>query len=133
MAHAGCIVCGATNRRGLGLKFVVDEDGSVRAEFCCSDTLQGYPTYLHGGVVASLLDGAMANCLFAHGQIALTAELKVRFLHPVLIAEAGIVRAWIDRSHSSLQILQAEVIQGGKIKATALGKFMRQSTPHLPG
>jgi len=131
-AHAGCVVCGATNRRGLGLKFAVGKDGSVRAGFRCSAALQGYPDYLHGGVVASLLDGAMTNCLFAQGQIALTAELKIRFLQPVLIAEPGVVRARIDRSHAGLHILRAEVSQGGRVKATAVGKFMRRSDSGSP-
>jgi uncharacterized protein (TIGR00369 family) len=103
----------------------------VCAAFCCGHTLQGYQDYLHGGVIASLLDGAMTNCLFAHGQIALTAELKIRFLHPVMCEHAGLVRAWIDRSHDSLQVLKGEVAQGGQVKARATGKFIRQ--PNLAG
>jgi acyl-coenzyme A thioesterase PaaI-like protein len=34
---------------------------------------------LHGGVISSILDGTMTNCLFAHGTVAVTAELRVRF------------------------------------------------------
>jgi len=69
----------------------------------------------------------MTNCLFAHGQVCFTAELNVRFLHSVAVDERGAVRAWIERNHPVLNVLKAEVVQGGKVKATAVGKFLRQS------
>jgi len=124
--HAGCVVCSPENKRGLRLEFVLCEDGSVCADFRYPKTLQGYEGFLHGGVISSLLDGAMTNCLFAHGRIAFTAELNVRFLRPVVIGKVGTVQAWIDRPHSILNVLKAEVIQGGQVMATAVGKFMER-------
>ena len=126
-AHANCVVCGSANGRGLKLAFHSAEDGSVQATFDCAKAYEGYPDVLHGGVVSTLLDGAMTNCLFAHGHPGLTAELTVRFRHPVCTGTAATVRAWIERRCRPLYVLKAELVQDGQIKATAGGKFMEQA------
>lgn len=123
-AHPFCLVCSQSNPLGLGLKFTLDDDGSVTACFLGHPALEGFPGLLHGGVIASLLDGAMTNCLFARGLVAVTAELKVRYRHPVVIGEEITVRAWIQKSLSRLHRLQAELRQEGCVKATASAKFM---------
>jgi acyl-coenzyme A thioesterase PaaI-like protein len=82
---------------------------------------------LHGGVIASLLDGAMTNCMFAYGTPAITAELAVRFRHPVIVNRPAKVRAWVERSSPPLHVLKAVVLQDERPKATAVGKFMEQA------
>jgi uncharacterized protein (TIGR00369 family) len=124
--HTDCVVCSPSHVGGLQLEFTTRENGSVEAEFGCRRAFQGYNGLLHGGVIASLLDGAMTNCLFAHGQAAYTAELTVRFLHPVVIGESVTVRAWIDGSRTHLNILKGEVVQAGEVMATAVGKFLKR-------
>ena len=128
-AHPNCVVCGPDNQFGLQLEFTVSEDGGVQAAFDCSKTFQGYVGLLHGGVISSLLDGAMTNCLFAHGQQGITGELKVRFRHPVVTDRPAIVRAWIERSIPPFHVLQAELIQDEWVKARATGKFVER--PHF--
>ena len=128
-AHPHCAICSPANERGLRLKFSADVDGSVQAHFECEEAFEGYASMLHGGVVASLLDGAMTNCMFAHGATALTAELTVRYRHPVIVGTPATVRAWIDRSSPPLHVLKGEVVQGAQVKATATGKFMEQDEP----
>ncbi len=122
--HPHCVVCSQTHPSGLRLKFRHCSDGSVEAGFHCGDNLQGYTGYLHGGVISSLLDGAMANCLFAHGVTAVTADLHVRFPHSVLTGFPARVRAWIHQSSPLLYVLKAELVQQEEIKTTAVGKFM---------
>ncbi len=78
--------------------------------------------------MATLLDSAMANCLFAHKRPAVTAELSVRYRHPVATTTEIIVRAWIIKSHRPLHLLKAELKQNGEIKATATAKFYDIST-----
>jgi acyl-coenzyme A thioesterase PaaI-like protein len=75
-------------------------------------------------VISALLDGAMTNCLLASGTPGVTADLRVRFLHPVLIGKPVTVRAWLDRSRGPLSVLGAELRQDGAILATAVGKFL---------
>jgi len=132
--HSRCVVCGAWNTRGLRLDFGVMSDGSVQADFDCADLLEGYPHTLHGGIIASLLDGAMTNCLFAHGLVAVTAELTIRFLRPVVTNQAATVRARLQGSRRTLHRLGAELRQNGQLMATATGKFMngRHASPAAP-
>ena len=125
-SHPHCVVCGDNDALGLGLAFTATDDGAVECHFECSAALQGYTDQLHGGVIALLLDGAMTNCLFAHELSGVTAELTVRFHHPVRTGTAVSVRAWIDHSIARLHYLQAEVTQDGQSKVTASGKFIER-------
>jgi len=134
-AHANCVVCGTANGRGLRLVFHQSEDGGVQATFDCEKAYEGYDNVLHGGVVSALLDGAMTNCLFAHGHPGVTAELTVRFRYPVRIDKIATVRAWIERCTPPLHVLKAELVQDGQTKAAARGKFLDQAriTKQPPG
>jgi len=80
--HPFCVVCGQSNPFGLGVKFTCTEDGSVVARFLGHPALEGFTGLMHGGMIASLLDGAMTNCLFAHGCVAMTGALNVRYRDP---------------------------------------------------
>jgi acyl-coenzyme A thioesterase PaaI-like protein len=75
-------------------------------------------------MVSTLLDAAMTNCLFAHGCIAVTAELTVRFLRPVTADRPVAVTAWVEKSRHRLYLLAAELRQGGRLMATAAAKFI---------
>ena len=130
--HHDCVVCSPSHVRGLCVKFTACADGSVQASFDCDSAFEGYKGVLHGGVIASLLDGAMTNCLFAHGRSALTGELNVRFRHPVVTNTSATVRAAIEWSEPPLFVLKAEVLQNGQVKATSTGKFMEQPS-QTPG
>ena len=125
-AHSNCVVCSPVNSRSLSVEFAASDDGRVQARFDCDKAFEGYAGILHGGVIASLLDGAMTNCMFAHGIPAITAELNVRFRHPVVTSHAATVRAWVERSSPPLHLLRAEVVQDQQLKATAHGKFMER-------
>ncbi len=120
-------MCGQSNPFGLGLKFTCGKDGSVTATFLGHPALEGFQGLLHGGMVASLLDGAMTNCLFAHGRVAMTGELNVRYRKPVVIGEEMLIHAWITRSSPPLHLLAAELKQGNCVKAAAKAKFVERA------
>ena len=126
-AHPFCTVCSRTNPHGLGLEFVCEADGSVSCKFLGHPGLEGFPGVLHGGVIASLLDGAMTNCLFARGCSAMTGELNVRYREPVVIGEAMLIRGWIKQSVPPLHLMAAELKQGNRVKATATAKFVEKA------
>lgn len=123
--HSHCILCGQHNEQGLKLDFGLADDGSVEAFFECSKDLEGYKGILHGGMVSALLDGAMTNCLFAHGIKALTADLKIRFLSPVNTSDTVLLRAAIQRSWSRFYILKGELFQKEVLKAKGTAIFVR--------
>jgi uncharacterized protein (TIGR00369 family) len=125
------VICSRANERGLQLDFAAADGGGVQARFACTPAHEGFAGMLHGGVVASLLDGAMTNCLFARGIVAVTADLKVRFRHPVAVGTTATVRAWTERSSPPRYALRADVVQDGRVRATAEGRFLEQA--HLAG
>jgi acyl-coenzyme A thioesterase PaaI-like protein len=123
-AHPDCVGCSSASPLGLGLKFLVREDGGVEATFPCQEIYQGYPGILHGGVTSLLLDAAMTNCLFSHGKVAVTARLIVRFLLPIVIDNTAVIRAWLRDSSPPLFVLEAELAQNGRVMASAAGQFI---------
>ncbi len=123
--HARCVVCGCCGPASLCLDVQVRSDGSVEGRFDCDERFAGYDGMLHGGVISALLDGAMTNCLFALGLAGVTAELNVRFRHPVEIGRPASVAARIVRRSDPLFALEADLTQDGECKATATGKFMQ--------
>jgi acyl-coenzyme A thioesterase PaaI-like protein len=124
--HPFCLVCSGSNPYGLGLRFHADDRGGVEARFDANAALEGYPGLLHGGMIASLLDGAMTNCLFARSIVALTGELTVRYRESVLIGPEVEIRAWLENEHPPLYHLRAELKQDGTVKADASAKFMER-------
>lgn len=122
--HAHCLLCGGEHAQGFRLAFEAHADGHVEASFPCDPHYQGYTGYLHGGVIASLLDSAMTNCLFTHGHVAMTGELKVRFLKPVIVNRPVVVSARLDAPHAPLFKVSGEVRQHGEVMARATAKFV---------
>jgi acyl-coenzyme A thioesterase PaaI-like protein len=124
--HPACIGCSIENASGLGLglEFVVRDDGGVQAEFACSRIYQGYPGYLHGGISSLLLDSAMANCIFAHQKSGVTARLIVKFFLPVAIDKPAVVKAWMREYEPPLYVLESEIEQNGKTLVKASAKFI---------
>ena len=126
LVHPKCVVCSFGNENGLHLEFDADDDGSVTATFQCDEAFEGYPGILHGGVISSILDGAMGNCMFARGQATVTVEITTKFRHPVVTGQEATVSARITRDSHPLYLLEAEIIQDGKVKAIAKGKYYDQ-------
>lgn len=123
-AHDRCVVCGRNGPGALGLDFTVNPDGSVSASFTDGSSYEGYAGVLHGGVLSAVVDGAMTNCLFAHGIEAVTGELTVRFRRPVLSDAQLTVTARLAPSKPPLYYLEAEISQHGEVKVVAKAKFM---------
>ena len=124
--HGRCVVCSPSHPLGLRVEYHVGVDGVVHAQFLCQKVFQGYPGQLHGGVVTALLDGAMTNCLFAHGIEAVSGELTVRFLRPVATDHIARVSAGLKKASHRLYILEAELTQENLTVAKATGKFVKR-------
>lgn len=125
-SHPHCFVCGAANGQGLGLEFQLARDGAVEAVFACEEVFSGYPGMLHGGVISLLLDGAMTNCLFAYGIEAVTVDLRIRFRRPVSVNCPALVRARLEPGGSLIHALEGEIVQEGRVVATAAARFVEK-------
>lgn len=131
--HGRCVVCGSANGHVPQLRFTAAPDGSVEAWFHGSTIFQSYDGILHGGVIATMLDAAMTNCLFAQGRCGVTGELTVRFRHPVISGTPSRLRAWVERATPPLYLLRSELWQSEQLRATGTGKFMECSAADLLG
>ena len=125
--HADCIVCSAENEHGLQLGFHLSANGDVTADFIYDRIFEGYPGILHGGIISAILDGAMTNCLFAHDRVAVTADFRIRFRHPIATGHLATVRAWIVRATPPIFQVKAEIVQSDQIKTVATAKFMEKN------
>lgn len=122
--HPLCVLCGRENCSGLRLRFSLLDDGSVETTFQCEEAFQGYSGMLSGGIVASLLDSAMTNCLFARGIAAVTAELSIRFLRPVPLGLPITVQARLEQSRGAFHRVAARLLRHGETVCRAQGKFI---------
>ncbi len=125
--HEHCVVCWDRHPFGLKADFRVTSEHTVEAEYFCGKFFEGYKNVLHGGIVSSLLDGAMANCILAKGLEAYTVDLRIRFRAAVQIGQPAIIKGEWLRSEGPLHLLQASLMQNGKVKASARAKFFEGS------
>ncbi|MEI8635053.1 PaaI family thioesterase [Vibrio sp. PP-XX7] len=111
-----CAVRLRKNPSSLGLIFHAESDHMVFSQFKVCAQHQGYNGLLHGGIAASLADAAMTHCLFYQGVKGLTAELNMRFHHPIqlgdlvdIYAELNQVRRHIYQLSSRLMVNDTSV------------------------
>jgi hypothetical protein len=83
-----CFFCGADNPQGLGLRFFHDDaTGETSTEYVPEERFVGQGDILHGAIQMGLLDELMGWACVAHtGEMAVTADLRCRFLRPLRIA-----------------------------------------------
>jgi len=123
--HGGCIMCGAQNPVGMELHFCACEDDGVEATLTVPERFQGYRGIVHGGIVASLLDAAMTHCVKTIGHSAVTADLNVRYKHPVPIDTELALKGILVERTKHLFRLKAHLSQGRAVLATASARFVQ--------
>ena len=91
-----CLGCGQDNPAGLKLDFRRDGE-TARAEFIPGEVHQGWPNFVHGGLLCTILDEAIGYaCLFL-GLRGVTGKLEVRIRRPVPIGEPLLIAAAITK------------------------------------
>lgn len=125
-----CFACGERNPDGLRLKIAYPEPGRCRMEFVPERKYQGWEGVLHGGIIATILDEALAHALGGSergsGEAAVTAEMTVRFKKPVRIGETVIVEGRVLRVKG--RIVDCEGVirdESGQELASAAGKLIK--------
>ena len=121
-----CYVCGKENPAGLGVDFKIDKELRViSAKFTPSDIHQGYEGIVHGGILSTLLDEAMAKLTFSLGIPAVTAEIKVTFKAPAAPGEELFVSGRLIQETRRLIQAEAKIERGPVVIAEATGKLLR--------
>lgn len=111
-----CFVCGPDNPIGLKLSFAPQGKG-VRAEFTPSELHAGYEGLVHGGILAAMIDDALANIWFMRGEEAVTAKIEVRFRQEARPGERLVVTAEPTGTRGALMTARAVIARpdGGVI------------------
>lgn len=121
-----CFGCGADNPVGLRLSFAAANNG-VRAHFVPGPEHQDFDDIVHGGIISTLLDEAMAWATAAAGIWAVTADIRVRFRRPVHVDERTVVSAEVVSERGRLVTTSATLaaVANGELKASATATFVR--------
>jgi len=117
MTEGMCFGCGQSNPVGLRLKFRKEGD-IVKTEVTPYKYFQGWPGILHGGIIACILDEAMAWAARLEGFNCVTARMQVSFKRPIPVSEKLIVTGRITKRDSRLVGTEAEItLEDGTVMA----------------
>ena len=121
-----CFACGKQNDKGLHLAFSFNEqERHVETTFVPLDVHQGWQGVVHGGIIATLMDEAMAKLTHFLGFHALTASLDVRFKDVAKTGEPLHVKAEVAKLTKKLIYARAVINRSdGDVVAEAQSKLM---------
>jgi uncharacterized protein (TIGR00369 family) len=119
-----CFACGPENADGLQLRFAYG-DGSARATFVPQRRFAGWTMMVHGGIVATLLDEAMAHAAIAAGIRAVTGKLEVRFRKAAPLDAPLVAEGRVEGRRGRFLTLTATVNgEDGTVYAEGQGRFV---------
>lgn len=126
-----CFGCGGANERGMRLTFEQDDEGRrIHGRFRIGAEYSGGPGFVHGGIIATLLDEAMGKVNRFRGLYAVTAELNVEYLRPVPVdADIVIEAREVDMKGRNLYHVGEIRNLKGDVLARGRGRFVDLTTP----
>jgi len=107
-SYSMCFGCGSDNPIGLKLSFKWDGK-TARAEFTPTGSYQGWPDMVHGGILMSILDEAMAYAARFEGMACITAKIQVKLKRPAVVGELFIITASITKKSRRLVETKADI------------------------
>jgi uncharacterized protein (TIGR00369 family) len=120
-AQNRCFGCGEANPAGLHLEFLLASDGTAVSFPTVSDSYEGPSGYLHGGIIATLLDETMSKAVRARGLTAMTRQMEIDYLRPVPSGEPIRMVGRVVRSEGRKHWTEAKILNA-KAVTLALGK-----------
>jgi len=125
-----CFVCGPNHPHGLRIRYELAGDRSVTAHWIPTPEREGFRGVVHGGIISTVLDEAMAMAVAATECKALTGELKVRFRHHVETGEELRIRGWVVKRTKRLIETEATLTAAdGSERAHAWAVFLALLKP----
>ena len=126
--HGGnpCFGCGESSPRGMHLTFDRDDERQrVVGRFRLGPEYQGATGFVHGGIIATVLDEVMSKVSRFFDVRAVTAELNVEYLKPVRVGEEIVVEGFNARREGRQLYHEGEIRDaGGKLLARGRGRFV---------
>lgn len=128
LAHTAqnrCFGCGEANETGLGLEFFRSEDGTVVSLSTISDRFEGPKGFVHGGIIATLLDETMSKAVRAAGFTAMTRHMSLEYLRPIPTGVPIRLEGRVVRSEGRKHWTEAAILnEGDTTLATGNGLFV---------
>jgi uncharacterized protein (TIGR00369 family) len=128
LAHTAqnrCFGCGHANPAGLRLEFLLADDQSVVCLTEVTDNFEGHPGYLHGGIIATLIDEAMSKAVRARGFTAMTRHMEVDYLRPVPSGKPLRLEGRVTHNEGRKHWAEAKILNAeGTILAHGKGLFI---------
>lgn len=119
-----CFACGTKNPHGLHVTFTQSETGSVGV-FTPSELHEGWPGVVHGGILATLLDEAMAYALWFRDIRAVTARMETRFRRTVGAGQEVVIRGHVlERRRTVVDASGSIELPRGAVVAESTARFM---------
>jgi uncharacterized protein (TIGR00369 family) len=87
LAAHRCFACGDLNANGIRMQIHVEPDRSW-SDLVLDPAFQGWEGVAHGGILATLLDEAMAWAIVPRDVFAMTARMTIDFRRPVRVGMA---------------------------------------------
>ena len=121
-----CFGCGPTNPQGLQLTFILDNEAhTATAQVNLTRLHEGAPGYIHGGIIATLMDEAMSKLNRPFGVLAMTRHLEVDYLKPSPVGRDLILTGRHLRRDGRKLFHEAELtMPDGTVLATGKGLFI---------
>ena len=115
-----CFACGKNNDMSLRLEFEYN-DGEARCVFVPKKEHQGWKDVIHGGILATVMDEAMAKLIINDIAFGVTSNMEIRFLRPAKVGEELTVTASIKKVDGK-NVNASSVIKNSKNKVVASSK-----------
>jgi uncharacterized protein (TIGR00369 family) len=117
----GCFGCGPENPVGLKLAFRRERD-SVVSEITLDENYAGYRQFIHGGVVATLLDEGMGWALVELlGRYGVTRSLQVTYRRPVRLGQSLTITSKV-LAQEGANVTVESVLEDGRGRLLARGE-----------
>lgn len=121
-----CFGCGGANDFGMKLTFEVDRDsGRANGKFVLGPRYGGGAGFVHGGVIAVLLDEVMGKISKLSEERAVTAELNIEYRKPVPTDAEIVVSGWQESEKGRNRFRIGEIHDAqGNLLARGRGRFV---------
>jgi acyl-coenzyme A thioesterase PaaI-like protein len=121
-----CFGCGGANPCGMKLTFEQDDaEQRIHGRLRLGEEYSGGPGFVHGGIIATVLDEAMGKVSRFRQVHAVTAELVIEYLKLVGVEEDLIVEAREVAKNGRISQRTGEIRSpGGELLARGRGRFV---------
>ena len=120
-----CFVCGKLNPSGLKLDFH-EIDGRVETTYTPDALHQGWPGYVHGGILYAVLDETLGRVGFTINAWTMSGRVEIRYREPAPIGQSLRVVGTLVRDRGrALEVQGFAQLPDGRIVAEATGLYMR--------